>query len=67
MALEVTFDLKNELRDLDYLSSSAYFISLSLKSLFSRGGGEGGRKETKLTCRPACSFLAAGKNLDKNT
>ena len=35
MASEVTFDLKNELRDLDYLCSSAYFILLSLKSLFS--------------------------------
>ena len=36
MASEVTFDLGNELRDLDYLCSSAYFISLSLKSLFSQ-------------------------------
>ena len=39
MASEVTFDLRNEVRDLDYLCSSAYFILLSLKSLFFPGGG----------------------------
>ena len=44
MASEVTFDLWNEVRDLGYLCSSAYFISLSLKRLFSPGGG-GGRKQ----------------------
>ena len=38
MASEVTFDLGNELRDFDYLYSSAYFLLLSLKSLFSPGG-----------------------------
>ena len=37
MASEVTFDLGNELRDLDYLCFSAYFISLSLKSLLLPG------------------------------
>ena len=69
MASEVTFDLGNELRDFDYLYSSAYFILLSLKRLFSPGrkevrmeGRKEGRKETKMTCRPACSYLAAGKN-----
>ena len=38
MASEVTFDLRNEVRDLDYLCSSAYFISFSLKSLLFPGG-----------------------------
>ena len=58
MASEVTFDLGNEVRDLGYLCSSAYFIILSLKRLLFPE-----RKETKMTCRPACSYLAAGKNI----
>ena len=41
MASEVTFDLGNELMDLDYSCSRDYFISLSLKSLFFPGGGGG--------------------------
>ena len=43
MASEVTIDLWSEVRDLGYLCSSAYFISLSQKRLFSPGGG--GRKQ----------------------
>ena len=43
-ASEVTFDLGNELRDLYKLCSSAYFFSLSLKSLLFPGGGGGGNK-----------------------
>ena len=39
MASEVTFDLGNEFRDLDYLCPGAYILSLSLKRLFSPGGG----------------------------
>ena len=35
MASEVIFDLVNELRELDYLCSSAYILLLSLKRLFS--------------------------------
>ena len=50
MASEVTFDLGNQLRDLDYLCYNAYFLSLSLKSLFSPR-----RKEEET------SYLAAGK------
>ena len=56
VASEVTFDLGNEVRDLDYLCSRAHFILLSLKSLFPQEK----EKETKMTCRPACSYLAAG-------
>ena len=58
VASEVTFDLRNELRDLDYICSSAYMLSLSLKRLFSPRRKE---EETKMTCWPACSYLAAGK------
>ena len=47
MASEVTFDLRNELRDLDYICSSAYMLSLSLKRLFSPRRKE---EETKMTC-----------------
>ena len=43
MASEVTFDVINELRDLDYLCSSAYLISLSLKSLLFPGRKEGNK------------------------
>ena len=59
VASEVTFDLRNELRDLDYICSSAYMLSLSLKRLFSPPRRK--EEETKMTCRPACSYLAAGK------
>ena len=41
---EVTLDLGNELRDLEQLFSSAYFFSLSLKSLFSQENGGAGNK-----------------------
>ena len=34
MASEVTYDLWNEFRDLDYLCSGAYILSSSLKRLF---------------------------------
>ena len=43
MASEVTFDFRNELRDLDDMYSSAYFLSLSLKRLLSRGEGGGNK------------------------
>ena len=39
MASEVAVDLRNEFRDLDYIYSGAYILSLSLKRLFSPGGG----------------------------
>ena len=39
MASEVTFDLRNAFRDLDYLCSGAYILPSSLKRLFSPGGG----------------------------
>ena len=45
MASEVTFDLGNELMDLDYSCSRDYFISLYLKSLFFPGGGEGNKTD----------------------
>ena len=60
MDSEVTFDARNKRRDLDYLCSSAYFILLSLKGLFPQEKEK--EEETKMTCRPACSYLAAGKN-----
>ena len=44
MASEAANGPGNELRDLHYSYSSAYSISLSLKSLFSPAGGEGGNK-----------------------
>ena len=44
MALEVTFDLRNEFRDLDYLCSGAYILALSLKSLLFPGRKEGRRR-----------------------
>ena len=37
MASEVSFDLRNEHRNLDYLCVSVYTISMTLESLFSQG------------------------------
>ena len=45
MASEVTYDLGNEFRDLDFLCSGAYIPSSSLKRLFSPGGRKEGDKD----------------------
>ena len=51
MALKVTLTL--EMPMFQYL----LYLIVSEKPFF-----PGERKETKLTCRPTCSYLAAGKN-----